>query len=78
MFILSMALKVGSMSRQRTAGVFDRHKETSIKNSERLARGEDLITSNGSQEVVTLKSIHEEADGRLFPDIGCRHVRDQS
>ena len=41
------------------------------------------ITSNGSQEVVALKSTHEEVDGRKFlhygnTDIGCRRVRDQS
>ena len=41
MFVLSMALKVRSMS-QRIDVVLDTYKETSIKNSERLARDEDL------------------------------------
>ena len=45
--------------------------------------GCDQITSNGSQEVVALKSTHQEADSGMYlhydnMDIGCWHVKDQS
>lgn len=126
MFVLAMALKDGITS-QRIDIVFDTYRENSIKDSERLARGEDLgmelknitssqvvrqwrkflshignksslimflvqewkkseyrkrlhgkvlfatcqdccyqITADSIQEVVALKTAHEEADSRLF------------